>query len=94
MSVLELYDESHKLIDIWNLMFFSGNADKTSSHNPLPVEVIRSSHFIGTPVKALGVTKTLKGVTSQRILIGTIGDQVHNCLFLHFPCKYVFRVTK
>lgn len=60
-------------------MFFpDASREKMSSHEPVPLEVSRSTHFTSTPVKALAVTRTLRGITTQRVLIGTVSDQVHS----------------
>ncbi|CAD7698977.1 unnamed protein product [Ostreobium quekettii] len=77
MSAMELYDSGHQGISVLDVMLSEGPNETLSSHQPVPLEVLRSSYFVSNAVKTLTTTKTSKGITTQRVLIGTAADQVY-----------------
>ncbi|GMH35035.1 hypothetical protein BSKO_02903 [Bryopsis sp. KO-2023] len=77
-STLEMYDASHKDVDIFGLMFAKNEGETISSHEPAPLEILSSTHFMATPLKAMGVTRTSRGITTQHVLFGTVADQVYS----------------
>ncbi|KAI9097905.1 hypothetical protein K1719_025676 [Acacia pycnantha] len=78
MSVVEVYDQSRAdNKDVWKLILGKHNLTSPVSSYSRPEVIAKSqSYFFTHSVKAMEVTSTVKGITSQQLLIGTIGDQV------------------
>ncbi|XP_039051239.1 ER membrane protein complex subunit 1-like [Hibiscus syriacus] len=78
MSVIEIYDQSRAdNKDVWKLVFGKHNLTSPISLFSRPEVITKSqSYFFTHSVKAIAVTSTAKGITSEQLLIGTIGDQV------------------
>ncbi|KAJ4958934.1 hypothetical protein NE237_026045 [Protea cynaroides] len=63
--------------DVWKLFLGKHNLTSPISSYSWPEVVMKSqSYFFPNSVKTMDVTSTAKGITSKRLLIGTIGDQV------------------
>ncbi|KAA8521807.1 hypothetical protein F0562_012480 [Nyssa sinensis] len=78
LSVIEIYDQSRAdNKDVWKLILGNHNLTSPISSYSRPEVITKSqSYFFTHSVKAIAVTSTAKGITSQQLLIGTIGDQV------------------
>ncbi|KAF7817131.1 ER membrane protein complex subunit 1 [Senna tora] len=78
MSVVEVYDQSRAdNKDVWKLVLGKHNLTSPVSSYSRPEVIAKSqSYYFTHSVKAIEVTSTVKGITSQQLLIGTIGDQV------------------
>lgn len=69
--------------DVWKLILGKHNLTSPVSSYSRPEVIAKSqSYFFTSSVKAMEVTSTVKGITSQQLLIGTIGDQVGTQLFV------------
>eukprot|EP00210_Caulerpa_lentillifera_P003252 g3104.t1 len=80
ISTLEFYDASHKQLTLSDL-FLKGIMDSpevVSSYKPVPVKVFNATYFTSVPVKTLEVTRTLRGITTQLLLMGTTTDQIYS----------------
>lgn len=63
--------------DVWKLVLGKHNLTSPVSSYSRPEVIAKSqSYYFTHSVKAIEVTSTVKGITSQQLLIGTTGDQV------------------
>ena len=78
MSTLEMYDASHRQLTVSDLFLGGLHQERISSYDPIPVRSFNSTFFISSAVQSLAVTKTLKGITTQLLLMATVSDQIYS----------------
>lgn len=68
MTVVELYEVSHRDFNPLNLLFGgSAASEQRTSYQLLPVEALTQSFISPVPAKLLAVTRTEQGLTSKQV---------------------------
>lgn len=77
MTTLEMYDASHRPLTVSDWMLGSFGSETLSSYRPIDVKIYTANFFFTMGVKVMSITTTLRGITTQLLLMGTVTDQIY-----------------